>query len=313
MTVRQHPVKQPRSSALTEALRALRRTARTPRLVLLLWGVNLAIAALAAFPVLQHLKTTLVHAPAGDEFLRRFSLPLYADLMRSGGAWGNGIGQLLSAVTILTLVWSVLAAGGALESLLSGDPSRMAHRFGRGAGRFFGRFLRMGLAAAPAALLVAGILAGPIFGVRASLDDTAEGARFWLGLAGILAALFAILLVQLALDLARIRVARDDVRKGVRVFRATLRAVLRRPWQVLAVWLPLALVFVGISALYLALRGLLPPGGGALLLAIFFAQQLVMLARAAMRVALWSGEIALADRKWPATPLATRLAAASRT
>ncbi len=245
----------------------------------------------------------LANAPAGDEFLRRFSLPLFADLMRTGGKWGDGLGQLLSVVFVLTLLWNVLAAGGALESLLSGDPSRLAHRFGRGAGRFFGRFLRMGLAAAPAALLVAGILAGPIFGVRASLDDTAEGAKFWLGLAGLLVALFAILLVQLALDLARVRVARDDVRKGVRVFRATLGAVLRRPWQVLAVWIPLALGFAAISALYLGFRGLLPASGGAVLLALVLAQQLVMIARAGMRVALWSAEIALVERQWPAAPL----------
>ncbi len=146
--------------------------------------------------------------------------------------------------------------------------------------------------------------------MRASLDDSAEGAKYWLGLAGFLVALFAILLVQLALDLARIRVARDDVHKGVRVFRATLRAVLRRPWQVLAVWTPLALCFAALAALYLGFRGLLPPSGGAVLLAIFLAQQWVMIARAGLRVALWSGEIALVERKWSAARLTVRLAAA---
>ncbi len=299
-------------SLFRTSLVALRRAARNPRLVLLLWGAHLAIAAVAAYPVLRHLDAALAKAPAGDELPHRFTLPLVADLLRAGGRWGDGVGQLLSVVTILTLLWGVLAAGGALESLLTGDPSRMAHRFGRGAGRFFGRFLRMGLAAAPAALLVAGVLAGPIFAVRASLEETAQSAKLWLGLAGILVALGAILLVQLALDLARIRVARDDARKGVRVFRATLRAVLRRPWQALAIWIPLALGFAAITALYLGFRHLLPAGGGGLLLALFLAQQLVMIARAGMRVALWSGEIALVDRLWPAAPLADRLAAGIR-
>lgn len=293
----------------TATTNALRRAVRNPRLVLLLWGAHLAIAAVAFYPALRLLDRTLANAPAGDEFLRRFSLPLFGDVMRSGRAWFEGFGQLLTLVVVLTLLWNVLAAGGALESLLSGDPARMAHRFGRGAGRFFGRFLRMGLAATGAALLLAGILAGPIFGVRASLDDSAEGAKYWLGLVGVLVALFAILLVQLALDLARIRVARDDVHKGVRVFRATLRAVLRRPWQVLAVWAPLALCFAAIAALYLGFRSLLP-GGGGLVLAIFLAQQLVMIARAGMRVALWSSEIALVERQWSAAPLTARLAAA---
>lgn len=294
----------------TATATALRRTVRNPRLVLLLWGAHLAIAAVAFYPALRLLDRTLANAPAGDEFLRRFSLPLFGDVMRAGRAWFEGFGQLLTLVVVLTLLWNVLSAGGALESLLSGDPARMAHRFGRGAGRFFGRFLRMGLAATGAALLLAGIFAGPIFGVRASLDDSAEGAKYWLGLAGFLVALFAILLVQLALDLARIRVARDDVHKGVRVFRATLRAVLRRPWQALAVWTPLALCFAAIAAVYMGFRGLLPPSGGAVLLAIFLAQQGVMIARAGMRVALWSGEIALVERKWSAAPLTARLAAA---
>jgi hypothetical protein len=166
---------------LTATAVALRHAVRNPRLVLLLWGAHLAIAAVAFYPALRLLDRTLANAPAGDEFLRRFSLPLFGDVMRSGRAWFEGFGQLLTLVFVLTLLWNVLAAGGALESLLSGDPARMAHRFGRGAGRFFGRFLRMGLAAAPAALLVAGVLAGPIFAVRASLDDNAEGAQHWLG------------------------------------------------------------------------------------------------------------------------------------
>ncbi len=101
----------------------------------------------------------------------------------------------------------------------------------------------------------------------------------------------------------------DDVRKGVRVFRATLRAVLRRPWQVLAIWIPLALCLGAVTTLYLGFRSLLPAGSG-LVLAIFLAQQLVMIARAGMRVALWSGEIALVERTWAAAPLTTRLAAA---
>jgi len=292
--------------------RALRRTYRAPRLVLLLWGAHLMIAGVAAYPVLRHLDRMLAHAPAGDELLERLSLPLVADLLRAGGDWVMVLGPLLALVALLTLLWNVFAAGGALETLLSGDPSRIAHRFGRGAGRFFGRFLRMGLVALPTALLAAAILAGPVFGVRGSLDDNAEGAKYWLGLAGAGIALFVLLLVLLALDLARVRVARDDVRHGVRLFFATLRAVLRRPGRVLALWGLLALLFAGISALYLVLRQILPAAGGAPLFALFLAQQLVMIARAGMRVALWSGEIALVDQRWPEAPLAERLAAGPR-
>ena len=299
-------------AALTPVLRALRRAVRAKHLILLLWGAHLAIAAIAAYPVLRHLDSTLSGAPAGDEFLRRLSLPLLSDLVRTGGLWSAGIGPLLSLVVVLTLTWNVLSAGGALETLLSNDPARMAQRFGRGAGRFFGRFLRMGFAAALTALVAIAALAGTVFAVSGGLDDSAEGAKLWLNFGGALVALSTLLLVLLALDLARVRVARDDVRKGVRVFFQTLRAVLRRPGQVLAIWIVLALGFAAISALYLGLRYLLPPTGGAALFALVLAQQLVMIARAGMRVALWSGEIALVDRRWPEAPLSERLAAGSK-
>ena len=91
---------------LTDTLHALRRAARTPRLVLLLWGAHLAIAAVAVYPALRFLEKWLANAPAGDEFLRRFSLPLFAALMGTGGKWGDGLGQLLSVVLVLTLLWA---------------------------------------------------------------------------------------------------------------------------------------------------------------------------------------------------------------
>ena len=46
----------------SDSLRALRRLRSTPRLVLLLWGAHLAIAAVAFFPVLRHLDTALAKA-----------------------------------------------------------------------------------------------------------------------------------------------------------------------------------------------------------------------------------------------------------
>jgi len=75
---------------LTTAATALRRAVRNPGVVLLLWGAHLAIAAVAFYPALRFLDRTLADAPAGDEFLLRFSLPLFADVMRAGRAWSRG-------------------------------------------------------------------------------------------------------------------------------------------------------------------------------------------------------------------------------
>ncbi len=297
-------------SSFQVAIFALRRALRAPRLVLLRWGAHILLAALAAYPMLRQLDEALSLTPAGDEFLQRFSLPLFADVARAGGGGTAAFGPLLGVVALLALLWNVFAAGGALETLLPRDPAGVAHRFGRGGGRYFTRFLRMGLAAAPTALLAAVLFAGPVFAVSGALDDSAEGAKYWLGLLGAAAAGFAILLVLLALDLARVVVARDDSERPVRIFFAMLRSTLRRPGRALALWACLAVAFGGVLALYLAFRQLVPAGGAATVFALFVVQQLVMIGRSAMRVALWSGELVLVDRLRPAAPFGERLAAA---
>ncbi|MEO8275698.1 MAG: hypothetical protein ABI639_05725 [Thermoanaerobaculia bacterium] len=292
------------------ATAAIRKTAKNLRLIALLWIAQLAIAAIAGYPVFRYLDSALSHSPAGDEFLHRFSLPLVSDLARAGASQGIPLGSLLTLVIVLTLLWNAGAAGGALETLLSNDPVSTLHRFARGAGRYFNRFLRMGLVAAATAIVIAAVLSGPVFAVSGALDDAAEGAKQWLNFAGVLLALLAVLTVLLALDLARTRVARDDRRKGVAVFFATLRALLRRPLLVLGLWFWLAAAFAALALLYSALCHVLPTGAGLALFAVVVLQQLLAMARAGMRVALWSGEIAIVDRRSPEPPLSKRLAAA---
>lgn len=267
---------------------------RERRLALLLWILQLIPALLATVPIAAFFAAALGPAPVGDSFLERLDLALFGDLVENNRALYRAIGPLFGVMAVAALLANAYFAGGALEVLLRPDRRALALRFARGGGRYFGRFLRMGLAAVPLAALVGGLISAPFWIARATLSFRAEAAKFWLGLAGATAAALGVVAVLLALDLARIAVARDDARGGVRaLFRAT-RALLRRPAAPLALWLGLGTTLVVAVALLGALRHAVGSASGGAILASFLLLQLAIAARALYRVALWSGELALA-------------------
>ncbi len=293
---------------LVHAFKGLVRAAGAPRLVALLWLINLLLAGLAALPLGLFLTGQLGRFPEGDRLLAGGSLEMLAILSREAGGFGTAIRAGLLAAVGFALLANALVAGGVLESLTTTDPRPFLHRFGRGAGRFFWRFFRMGLVALPTALLAAAILAGPFFAVRRRLTETGpETTRLLLGVLGLVVAVVAIAWVTMALDLARIRVVREDQRRPIRLFFRTLGTALRHPVRVLGLWLVNTLAFAALLALFFALRALLPAWSWAAIAGLLVLQQLVMLGRATLRVGLWAGELELASelariKGWGATP-----------
>lgn len=293
---------------LVHAFKGLVRAAGAPRLVALLWLINLLLAGLAALPLGLFLVGQLGKFPEGDRLLAGGSLEMLGILGREAGGFGIAIRAGLLAAVVLALLANALVSGGVLESLTTADPRPFLHRFGRGAGRFFWRFFRMGLVALPTALLAAAILAGPLFAARRRLIETGpETTRLLLGALGLLLAVVAIAWVTMALDLARIRVVREDHRRPMRLFFRTLGTALRHPVRVLGLWLVNTLAFALLLALFFALRSLLPTASWIGIAGLVLLQQLAMIGRATLRIGLWAGELELASllariKGWGAPP-----------
>ncbi|MGE0638641.1 MAG: hypothetical protein AB7G12_10100 [Thermoanaerobaculia bacterium] len=266
---------------------------RNWRLALALWFVQLVLAVPAALPIAGFLQAELSRFPEGDLFLQRFSLVLMTNVLFMDGAALLVLRPVIGALALLALLANAFCAGGALEVLLFPDHRSLAMRFGRGGGRHFGRFVRMGAAAIATALLLGGLLSAPFWIARGALDFRAEGAKFCLAFAGSLAFLFGLLLSWLALDLARIRIARTSGRRAVRTYFRTLGQVLRRPLRPLVLWLGLALPFGLAGALLYAARIGFTADGALLVLLALSLVELGVLVRAFYRIALWSGEITL--------------------
>ncbi len=279
----------------------LRDAARQPRLAVVLWLVNVLLAGAAAAPAFLVLGDVLSHAPEGDRLLQGFSFGIVAELMRADARF-RLLPSFAAAAAALALLANAFTTGGVLDVLTTDDRRSFLHRFGRGAGHFAGRFLRVGIVAGIGLLAAGALVLAGTKALSRSLEDSAwPPTDVAIGLLRIVLLLGIAVVALVALDLARIRVVREDSRRAVRLYGSSLRLVARHPRATLAPWSGTTLILLLVLAAYLAFRSLVPADTWAGIVLMLAAQQVVMLARAGLRVALFGAEIALVNR-WAPRP-----------
>ena len=284
-----------------------------PRLVVTLWLFNLALALAAGLPGWLTLSSVMGSLPAADALGEAFRFGVLADLSEIQPGLVSGFGRAALAAFGLGLVVALATTGGTLEVLTSGDERSFAHRFGRGAGRFFLRFLRLGLITLVAAPLATGLAAAPLLVLSRQLRR--ESGSEWLAVSVWLLAFAAagavLVFVLLVQDAARVLLVRDDESRVRRLLRPALATVLRHPLKWLSVWSWNAVLLLALFALYLALSSAVPPGR--LFVVLVLLQQAFVLLRCALRVALLGAEIELVSALRPRPPAAPAVTAPTPT
>ena len=266
------------------------------KLAALLWLCGLVIAAAAGVPAWLALGAVLGPLPHADALAKGLSLGIVADLSEMRPGLLQGLVFAALGATALGILAGALATGGALEVLTTADePRSLAHRFGRGAFRFFGRFLRAGILAVAVGGLLAGLLFVPFAATSKKVSESAwEPARLVHGAAGAAAVFLGLLVALLALDAARAILVRDDARGAARAYFRGLAAVLRHPLAWLGTWAVNGLFVLAALAAYVAAREAMP--AAAPLVAVVALQQAFVLTRCLFRTAMLGSAIALADR-----------------
>ena len=286
-------------SATTQGLEA---AGRNKRLAVTLWLFNLALAAAAATPGWRALDDAIALLPAADSLAESFSFGVLADLVELRPGLIGGLGAAAAAVFGLGLLVGLVASGGALEVLTSSDDRPFAHRFGRGAFRFLSRFLRLGAITLVLAALLALLVAGPLLALNRYVRR--ETGSEWLALAVFFAAVVAgglvVLLELLVQDAARVLVVRGDLRRVLPALRSAVALVWHHPGRWLGAWASNAVLLGLAFTAYLALANVIPAGPA--LLALVLLQQLFVLIRCGLRVALQGAEIALVPLPPPVEP-----------
>lgn len=274
-------------------LRGIRTTVRNPKLVLLLWTWSLLLALAAGIPALLWFSGALNTRVETESLLTRFNIGALADLSKdSEAAPFSFLWASMAGTALIALVGSAFMNGGILEVLGSEDDSRpFMHRFHRGGGRLFWRFVRLSAIAFTGVALVVGIAAALRTRIMTPLSDSEwEPAGMFWGLVGLAVTGLVALWFLLALDYARIRVARDGSRAMLRVYVGALGFVARRLLATYGLAI-LGLVVLGaLLGAYVAWETVWTASTWMTILGLVGVQQVVVLARTGLRVTLVSAE-----------------------
>ena len=272
---------------ITCILKGLWTTVRNPGLVLLLWAWNLILALAGAIPALVWFRGALNTRVETESLLTRFNVGAFADLGKYSEVgpfsflWAS-----VAGVALIAFVGSAFMNGGILEALGSQDDGRsFMHRFHRGGGHFFWRFVRLNAIAFTGVAIVIGIAAALRRRVMTPLSDSEwEPAGMFWGLAGLAVTGLVALWFVLALDYARIRVARDGSRAMLPAYFGAMRFVARRFVATYGLAI-LALGFLGaLFAAYVAGETAWTASTWMAILALAGVQQVIVLARTGLRV-----------------------------
>jgi len=280
---------------MTASIKAgLRAAVRHPKLVWLLWAWYGLLALVPALPAWSWWNGVLGSSPEAASVLKRFDLGVFLDLTAGKGI--NGIGLLTgsaAAAGVLALVSSAFAFGGILEVFGTEDDKRsFMHRFFRGGGHFFWRFFRLAIMAGVCLVLATGAMSALMAAATAPMGKSEwEPAGYLGGVATMVVVLAVAALFLLALDYARIRVARDDSRSMLKAYASGLGFVLRRLLPVYGIAILFVAALAALAGIYLAYETNAPAAGTWTAIAVLFViQQAVVLGRVFLRVALVGAE-----------------------
>jgi hypothetical protein len=287
-------------TSITQGLKAV---GRNPKLALLLWAWYALIALVPVLPAYTWLASAMNASPAAAEALGRFSFGLFGDLRNYDQS--SVMAVLIAGMMaggVVALLSSALVMGGILEVCATdGDAEPLLQRFFRGAGRYFPRFLRLAVVGGACLILATALVSGLVGAATSPMSDTEwEGGGYLASALTMLAAAVTAALFLLALDYARVRVARDGDRQVVRTYFASLGFVLRH----LAATYVIGAVFVAIVAAlmlgYVAYETIAPTASTSGAIALLFAlQQVTVLGRVFARVGLVAAERNYFDRVSP--------------
>jgi len=298
-----------RTRALAAFPAGVRAAAHRPRLVAGLWAWQLVISTAVALPLFRGLIAATAHAPGSDPLLDRFSVSLFGEILQYNALplvqmlQLGAVGALLvSVVTAPVLVALTISALEAPERMPAGGVAAAAGRW------YFPlfRLLMLGRFVALAAALLAGAatrtLLGPVW------DSSWELGRLLVVPSVIAMALLVLALFWAAADCAAIHAIRTGSARMFAAWRMGLRASLGRPITTLALWLLAAVTITGLAALLFSVLGSLNGAAPAAIAAAVVVQQLFVIFRVGVRVALLGAE-AVAWRIVPPVVPTTEVAA----
>lgn len=272
---------------VSSLLKGLWTALKNPKLVFLLWAWNVLLGVAAVMPARAWLSSVLNTATETESLLTRFSFGSFMDALKYNDV--NPLSLVVASLvglSFVALIGNAFMNGAIVEVIGSKTDARtFMHRFFRGGGHFFWRFFRLGLVAFVAGAVVVGVVAGSVGALTTPLGDSEwEPAGMLWGIVTLAVSGLVALWFVLALDYARIRVAREGNRGMVRIYVSSMAFVVRHAVATYGIAIVyLALVGVVLMA-YVAHEAVWTTSTWAAIWVLLGVQQILMLARTGLRV-----------------------------
>jgi hypothetical protein len=277
-------------------------TRRSGSAVWILFIANLAVAALAGYPIYQGIQRFTGHSLMGRELARGFSVDGLTDFMFNNPGSFDHYATVIVTMGLISLVLNSILAGGVLARFKAPEVEYSLGDFFRGAGHYAWRLLR---------LLVIGLICYWLI-FKLLNEKLGESVEHWTGnwadersvfgvrLAVALLVVLGLGFVNLVMDYARVRLVLEDGTGAAQAFLASLGFSLGRLGRTIGVYVVPSIFGLALLGVY---RLLFPwgfvnstIGGGShvrvslAMAGLFVVQQAVMFGRYWFRVATWASE-----------------------
>ena len=277
-------------------------TRRTRSAVGILFLANLAIAALAAFPIYRGIQRFTGHSLTGRELARGFSVDWLTDFAFNSPGSFDRYATVIICMGFVSLALNSILAGGVLTRFKAPDLEYSLGDFFRDTGHYAWRLLRLLLIGLICYWIVFKLLNEKLGQLVDHWADNWADDRpvFWAHLAVSLLVVLGLAFVNLVMDYARVRLVLEEGTGAIQAFLASLGFSLGRLKGAIGVYIVPSSVGLALLGVY---RLLFPwgfvnatIGGGPrirellALASLFVVQQAVMFGRYWFRVATWASE-----------------------
>ncbi len=235
---------------------------RRPRLLLILWVINVLFALLIAGPFFALFSSDLGHSLLGRN-LQTLDFIWLGDLLFR---YQDVAPAALAAVAIPVVLYAIVYVflnGGIIGRLLDGEGRTTPQTFFSDCGRYFWRFVRLFLASLIFYALAFGVVLEALSALLKPVSEKAltEWPDFWISGLHSVAALLFLSLVHMVFDYARILIVAEDDRRVLHALVTALRFVGKRFFRAWFLYLLIAAASVAGTAVYALAGQAIPPEG----------------------------------------------------
>ncbi len=283
------------NGAVKSYIKGLSLTAKSWRLSLYLWGVNILFALIVFLPFYNLMSGELSNSLSGDRMRAGFDLYWVTDFIYK---YQSSLTPVLVSIMISAGIYAFIntfLSGGIVGRLYKKSEKLTFSGFFADCGKYWGRYLRLALVTVPLTVILAGG-AVMIWELITTLSKETAESEFTLimirlGRVFIIGGIF--FFISTVADYARIGMAGNDSTKAVRWFFQSFRFVMSNLIAVTGLFILNAVGYVLITICYLELSTVMPESSMFWVFLMFILQQVFIFMKTGVRVQVYGSGVVL--------------------